>query len=165
MFAYMMPLMAGARREFSKPFDDFWCCVGTGMESHSKHGDSIYWKRGDQLYVNLYIPSELTWKEQGATFAMRTDYPYVGEVISRGHPPRGSRDTFAVAFACKLVRQRQRQRRSPPRAAFMPNARRIPDCRRQWISRRQSGTALDMPLRAEPTRDDPNLLALLRARW
>src|SRR5256885_3905793 len=42
MFAYMMPLMSGARRDFSRPFDDFWCCLGTGMESHSKHGDSIY---------------------------------------------------------------------------------------------------------------------------
>jgi DUF1680 family protein len=31
MFAYMVPLMSGSARHFSKPFDDFWCCVGTGM--------------------------------------------------------------------------------------------------------------------------------------
>src|SRR5262249_19125446 len=81
MFAYMMPLMSGARREFSRPFDDFWCCLGTGMESHSKHGDSIYWQRGDELFINLYIPSELTWSEQGTTLALRTDYPFAGNVV------------------------------------------------------------------------------------
>jgi DUF1680 family protein len=97
MFAYMMPLMSGARREFSKPFDDFWCCVGTGMESHSKHGDSIYWKRGDELLVNLYIPSDLTWQEQRATLALRSGYPYAGNVtleVKRLEQPR----PFAVSL-------------------------------------------------------------------
>jgi DUF1680 family protein len=154
MFAYMMPLMTGARREFSKPFDDFWCCVGTGMESHSKHGDSIYWKRGDHLYVNLFIPSELTWKEQGATFAMRTDYPYAGEVIfevTHLEKPR----SFAVAF------------RKPGwcNNAVLPGSV-LQDgylvVRRQWKAGDQLKLQLDMPLRAEPIRDDPNLLALLR---
>jgi hypothetical protein len=154
MFAYMMPLMTGARREFSKPFDDFWCCVGTGMESHSKHGDSIYWKRGDHLYVNLFIPSELTWKEQGATFAMRTDYPYAGEVVfevTHLEKPR----SFAVGF------------RKPGwcNNAVLPGSV-LQDgylvVRRQWQAGDQLKLQLDMPLRAEPIRDDPNLLALLR---
>ena len=59
MFAYMVPLMSGTAREWSEPFDSFWCCVGTGMESHAKHGDSIYWSDAEALFVNLYIPSEL----------------------------------------------------------------------------------------------------------
>src|SRR3569833_585753 len=154
MFAYMMPLMSGARREVSKPFDDFWRCVGTGMESHSKHGDSIYWMRGDELIVNLYIPSELTWKEQGATFAMRTDYPYAGEVIfevTQLEKPR----TFTVAFRkpgwCKnasLV------------GSVLQNG--YLTVRRQWQAGDQLKLSFDMPLRAEPIRDYPNLLALLR---
>ena len=61
-FAYMVPLMSGSAREWSEPFDSFWCCVGTGMESHAKHGDSIFWERADALYVNLYIPATLDWK-------------------------------------------------------------------------------------------------------
>ena len=43
MFTYMTPLMSGVKREFSSPTDSFWCCVGSGMESHAKHADSIYW--------------------------------------------------------------------------------------------------------------------------
>jgi DUF1680 family protein len=65
MFTYMMPMMSGARREFSTPTNDFWCCMGTGMESHAKHGDSIYWQSGDQLYVNLYIPRSSTGRHRG----------------------------------------------------------------------------------------------------
>ena len=62
MFAYFMPLAAGARRTWSTPDDSFWCCVGSGMESHAKHGDSIYWQDEATLYVNLFIPSALDWR-------------------------------------------------------------------------------------------------------
>jgi DUF1680 family protein len=81
MFAYMIPLMSGSAREFSKEFDDFWCCVGSGMESHSKHGESIYWQNGDHLMVNLFIPSTLDWKEKGARVEMTTAYP-LGEDVT-----------------------------------------------------------------------------------
>jgi uncharacterized protein len=154
MFAYMMPLMTGAKREFSKPFDDFWCCVGTGMESHSKHGDSIYWKRGDHLYVNLFIPSELTWKEQGATFALRTDYPYAGEVIfevTRLEKPR----SFAVAF-----RKPGWCNNATLPGSVLQNGYLV--LKQQWKAGDQVKLKLDMPLRAEPIKDDGDLLALLR---
>lgn len=67
MFAYFMPLASGARRNFSRPEDSFWCCVGSGMESHAKHADSIYWHDADTLYVNLFIASRLDWPERGMT--------------------------------------------------------------------------------------------------
>jgi DUF1680 family protein len=79
MFAYMNPLMSGAHREFSSPFGDFWCCVGTGMESHAKHGESIYWRCGSELLVNLFIPSTLDWAAPGGQHTrleMTTGYPF-----------------------------------------------------------------------------------------
>ncbi|MFL6601105.1 MAG: beta-L-arabinofuranosidase domain-containing protein [Steroidobacteraceae bacterium] len=83
MFAYMNPLMSGSHREFSSPFEDFWCCVGTGMESHSKHGESIYWRRGSELIVNLYIPSTLHWAAEGTRLEMTTDYPFAETIRIR----------------------------------------------------------------------------------
>jgi DUF1680 family protein len=54
-FTYMTPLMTGAPREYSKPADDpFWCCVGTGMESHAKHGVAIFWEGNSTLLVNMF---------------------------------------------------------------------------------------------------------------
>ncbi len=80
MFAYMSPLMSGTSRAYSKPFDDFWCCVGTGMESHAKHGDSIWWRRGaDELILNLFIPSELDWEAAGSRLRLTGDLAHTGE--------------------------------------------------------------------------------------
>ncbi len=159
MFAYMMPLMSGAKREFSKPFDDFWCCVGTGMESHSKHGDSIYWKRGDELFVNLYIPSELTWPDQGAEVALRTDYPFAGEVVFE--TPRIEKPgTFAVSFRvpgwCENAVLTVNGRAATPQRhdGYL-------SVRRQWSAGDRVELKFAMRLRPEPIVDDANLVALM----
>lgn len=83
MFTYMTPLMSGVARAYSSEENDFWCCVLSGMESHAKHGDSIYWHDKDSLLINLYIPSTLDWKQQGLQLEMQTAYPYQEEIIFR----------------------------------------------------------------------------------
>jgi len=75
-FTYMTPLMTGAERGYSEANEDaFWCCVGTGMESHSKHGESIFWEGDGALLVNLYIPAEATWATREARVVLETKYP------------------------------------------------------------------------------------------
>lgn len=61
---YYTSLLPGSFKQYSTPFDSFWCCVGTGMENHSKYAESIYFKDNQELLVNLYIPSRLHWKEK-----------------------------------------------------------------------------------------------------
>lgn len=78
MFTYMTPLMSGTAREYSSEDNDFWCCVLSGMESHAKHGDSIYWEQGDTLFVNLYIPSTVEWSK--ARLELSTRYPFEGDI-------------------------------------------------------------------------------------
>ena len=75
MVCYYVPLKGGSRKVYSKPFDDFWCCVGTGMENHAKYGESIYFHNQDALWVNLFIPSELNWRAKGVTLKQETRYP------------------------------------------------------------------------------------------
>ncbi|WGD51397.1 glycoside hydrolase family 127 protein [Bradyrhizobium sp. CB1650] len=80
-FNYLMPMMSGASRRYSKPGEEvFWCCVGTGMESHAKHGDSIFWEGHDTLFVNLYIPSTAQWQAKGVALTLETDYPFSSEI-------------------------------------------------------------------------------------
>lgn len=80
-FTYMTPMMSGTARGYSQPGEDaFWCCVGSGMESHSKHGDSIYWEGGDTLFVNLYIPSKARWQTKGVALTIDTEYPFKSTV-------------------------------------------------------------------------------------
>ncbi len=75
MMAYHVPLYGGWFMPYNTPEDSFWCCTGTGVENHAKYGDSIYWHDADGLYVNLFIPSELSWSERGVTLRQTTRYP------------------------------------------------------------------------------------------
>src|SRR5665213_1573840 len=52
MFTYFMSLKPGHFKVYSTPDNSFWCCVGTGMENHSKYGDTIYFHTDDSLFVN-----------------------------------------------------------------------------------------------------------------
>ena len=75
MVCYYIPLQAGLHKTYSTPFDSFWCCTGTGMENHVRYGEAIYFHSDDALYVNLFIPSELTWAERGVTLRQETSLP------------------------------------------------------------------------------------------
>jgi uncharacterized protein len=66
-YVYFTPIRPRHYRVYSQPSQCFWCCVGTGMENHGKHGRFIYAHRGDELFVNLFVASVLTWTERGLT--------------------------------------------------------------------------------------------------
>lgn len=75
MFTYFMSMKPGHYKTYSTPHDSFWCCVGSGMENHTKYGAAIYFHASDALYVNLFIPSRLRWQERGLELEQRTRYP------------------------------------------------------------------------------------------
>lgn len=80
MVAYFLPLLPGAHKVYSTYDRSFWCCVGTGFENHSKYGEAIYYHTDNTLYVNLFIPSELTWSEKGMKIRQETEFPENGKV-------------------------------------------------------------------------------------
>lgn len=75
-FVYFTPIRPRHYRVYSEPQLSFWCCVGTGMENHGKYGELIYAHNENDLYVNLFIPSVLAWKEKGITVEQQTTFPY-----------------------------------------------------------------------------------------
>ncbi|MEP6948111.1 MAG: beta-L-arabinofuranosidase domain-containing protein [Ginsengibacter sp.] len=79
MMLYFEPLRAGGKKEFSDSFNTFTCCVGSGMENHSKYTEDIYFEGADgSLYINLFIPSRLNWKDKKTTITQATSYPENG---------------------------------------------------------------------------------------
>lgn len=78
---YMVPVGQGVQHEYQDMFNDFTCCVGTGMEDHALLGDGIYYESGKKLWVNLYAPSTAKWEAENATITMKTDFPE-GESVS-----------------------------------------------------------------------------------
>ena len=76
MMCYFVPLRMGTQKQFSDKFNTFTCCVGTGMENHGKYVESIYYQAKDGgLYVNLFIPSVLNYKEKGVVVKQETAFP------------------------------------------------------------------------------------------
>lgn len=80
MVAYFLPLKTGSHKVYSTPFNSFWCCVGSGFESHAKYAESIYFHNDKGVFVNLFIPSVLSWKEKNVEITQFTDFPYEDEV-------------------------------------------------------------------------------------
>ena len=156
MFVYYMGLAPGAKRTWSTPFDNFWCCVGTGMESHSKHGDSIYWQGDGTLFVNLFIPSTLNWPERGLKLDLDTDFPFdqtIGLTVRKA--PRAS-----LSIALRLpgwannpsVQLNDRPATFEKRDGYAVVTRR-------WKAGDKIELVLPMQLKSEPTPDNPKMLA------
>lgn len=72
---YHLNLKPGTFKTYSDLYSNLWCCVGTGMESHAKYVDAIYFKGDQGVLINLFTPSTLNWKETGLKLTMETDFP------------------------------------------------------------------------------------------
>jgi hypothetical protein len=71
---YNLSLEMGGRKHYQNPFG-FTCCVGSGMETHSKYGANIYYHDSDRLFVNQFIASQVIWEERGIQLTQNTNYP------------------------------------------------------------------------------------------
>ncbi|MER0440392.1 glycoside hydrolase family 127 protein [Emticicia sp. W12TSBA100-4] len=78
-FVYFTPIRPNHYRVYSQPNTSMWCCVGSGIENHTKYGELIYSHSENDVFVNLFIPSTLNWKEKGIQIEQNTDFPYKNE--------------------------------------------------------------------------------------
>jgi hypothetical protein len=72
---YFFPLASGYWRAYNSPEESFWCCTGTGAEEFAKFTDTIFFRRGDDLFVNQFIASTLDWKEEDLLIEQVTQFP------------------------------------------------------------------------------------------
>lgn len=160
MTCYFIPLAQGAKKTYSSPFDSFWCCTGTGMENHVKYGEQIYSHKGNDLYVNLFIASQLYWKEKGIKIRQETRFPeesfsrlilqcekaHSGAILIR-HPYWAQQ-----GVAIKINGQIQQISSQPQQ--YIP-------LKRTWVSGDSIEIRLPMTLRMEAMPDNPNRIAFL----
>jgi uncharacterized protein len=58
-----------------------FCCTGSGIENTPRYNEGIYFQTGSSLWVNLYIPSEMTWEQTGLTIRQE-GHAAVGEPVT-----------------------------------------------------------------------------------
>lgn len=160
MFSYMTPLFTGAARGFSDPVDNWTCCHGSGMESHAKHGESIFWQSSDTLFVNLYIPSTARWAAKGAQIRLDTGYPYDGNIVL-SLPSLRRPTKFKLALRVPVwaksadLTLNGKAVRSAKEGGYL-----VID--RVWTVGDTVRLRLPLDLRFEATRDDEKVVAVLR---
>ena len=77
MTTYFQPMATGYFKVYSSPYDNFWCCTGSGMENFTKLGDSIYYKNADEIYITRYTSSKVNWQEKGLALVQNANLPLV----------------------------------------------------------------------------------------
>ena len=75
-FVYFTPIRPNHYRVYSQPETSMWCCVGSGLENHTKYGELIYSHHQQDLFVNLFIPSVVNWAERDMKLTQKTQFPY-----------------------------------------------------------------------------------------
>jgi DUF1680 family protein len=152
---YFIGLEPGSVRNYL-PKDGATCCEGTGLESATKYQDSIYFRASDDsgLYVNLYSASTVGWKvrvtqrtefpvEQGTTLRIEGE----GTFDLHLRVPQWATDGFLVTI----------NGLPHPVEGTPGNYLTIS---REWLDGDTVHVAMPFPLTAEPTPDDPEMVAL-----
>jgi DUF1680 family protein len=161
MMCYYVPLKTGSTKTFSGPLDAFWCCVGTGIENHAKYGDSIYFHdSNDDLYLNLFIASELNWKDKGVKIRQETKYPLEAAthlIFTCEKPVEMSLNIrhpyWAVEGVQVAVNGKNESSNNKPGSYFTLS--------RVWKNGDTVDITMPMTLRIEAFRDNPRKLAFM----
>lgn len=157
---YFLSLQPGGFKVYATPLDSFWCCNGTGLENHALYGAGIYYHADGKLWVNLYIASELDWKEQGVSVRQETAFPSEqGSNLKFGmsEPKEFEVNLRIPSWATNGVSVSLNGKRlgdSPRPGSFYP-------VRRTWSNGDTLRIDLPMSLRTYHASDDPKTVAIL----
>ena len=146
-------------------YRDKWpCCSGTFPQLTADYGISSYYKSDDGLYVNLFVPSRVSWSQNNTqcTLTQRTEYPRQSTTqfdFALARP-----ETFTVYLRIPAW--------AGPKTTLAVNGTRISDAiepgkflplKRAWKDRDRIELEFDIPLRLEAIDDqDRENVALMR---
>lgn len=97
-YCYYMPLQPGHFKTYSTATNSNWCCCGTGMENAAKYGKAIYAYENNDVYVNLFIPSELNWEEKGFKVKMEGNIPDTDNITIKIEETDGANRAIFVRY-------------------------------------------------------------------
>lgn len=157
---YYVPLASGYWKLFGTPLHDFWCCTGTGAESFSKLGDSIYFRDDAGVFVNLFIASTLTWAEKGIRITQNTRFPEEESTSLSFDCDRPTRMALRIRIPYWATRGGSASLNGRQLESFAgPSSYLVVD--RTWRSGDTLRISLPMHLRVEATPDDPSVQAVM----
>ncbi len=161
---YYCPLKPGAYKSYSTKDDSFWCCVGTGMENHAKYPDTVFFHDASNstLFVNLFVASELTWKDTGLVVRQETKFPEEDTTRLTFKVDKPTHLALSVRYPSWAqtgftIAVNGQAEKLPPRQ--QPGSYVTID--REWKSGDTVQVRIPMSLRLEAMPDDPHMVAVL----
>ncbi len=156
---YYLPLQSGYWKLFGTPLHDFWCCTGSMAEAFATLGDSVYFHDSSSLYVNLFVPSELSWTERGVRMVQDTSFPEEDRVrltVRVAHPTRFSLRIRVPYWSSGASASLNGKDLGP-----LGRSGRYFSIARRWHDADEVQLRLPMHLHAAPMPDDATLLAVM----
>ena len=83
---YFTSMRPGHYRMYSSVHESMWCCVGSGIENHSKYGELVFTHKDDAIWVNLFMPATLNWQDKGVIIQQHTRFPDADNVTIEVSP-------------------------------------------------------------------------------
>src|SRR4029079_12190241 len=136
------------------------CCLGTGMENHTKYGDSIYFHSDDALWVNLFIGSELNWREKGLSLKQETSFPDSDTMRFSFKTRRPVTLTVRLRYPAWATQGLSLSINGRPQSVN-PTPGSFVELRRTWKTGDRISLRIPMSLRLEPLPDNPQRVAIL----
>ena len=156
MVCYFTPLQTGAYRLYSTKDNSFWCCVGSGFESHVKYASSIYFHSDNDLYVNLFIPSKVDW--DGTAIVQETAFP---QTATTTLTIVGKQKNFALHLRCPAWATKMDVKVNGKKARATKGTDGYVAISRLWSPGDKVEAQFGMQLREEATKDDTSKVALV----
>jgi uncharacterized protein len=130
------------------------------MENHAKYGEAIYFHNYDTLWVNLFIPSELNWREKGLSLRQETRYPESDKInfsVRAQRPTNLSLRLRYPGWAANGVSVAVNDR--PQTVTGKPGS--YIEIKRIWKTGDRVELTIPMSLRLETMPDNPRRVAIL----
>ena len=159
MFVYLMSLKPGHFKTYSTPENSFWCCVGTGMENHAKYGDTIYFHGDNSLFVNLFIPSELSWPEKNLVVRQETKFPESDTTLLNFQTPTPTQLALKIRWPAWAENISVRVNGKKQNISGAPGS--YVSLNRQWQNGDRVEIRLPMKLHTEPLPGASHIVAVL----
>jgi uncharacterized protein len=158
---YFVPLSSGHSKPYETLYDRFACCTCSGFDSYARHNEWIYMHSSNELFVNLFIASEVRWQAKGVTVRQETRFP--DEEIVRLSMQCDSPVRFKLAVRCPFW--------AKDGLTFSINGTKSPlsgqpgnyaALDREWTTGDSVEIRLAMPLRQEVMPDNPRKVAFFK---
>ena len=150
MIAYMTKLQPGGFKTHGSEYNSFWCCTGTGFENPAKFQKMIYTYDDKSLYVNLFIPSELNWKEKGISIRQLTKIPEEEQTVLEIQTNRPQEFSLKIRHPYWVEKGKMKVLINGKAVKVSSSPSQFAEIKRTWKSGDRVTVELPMKIRVEP---------------